>query len=237
LINDCLAIDAGCLGLIAPVSEQQAIKHVLLSHSHIDHIASLPLFLENVFQSNHSCPEIFASQDVWQSLLSDMFNERVWPDLSLLNDSDHHFYEQRTLKSESPLDLNGLIITPIAVDHTVPTLGFLIEDQHSAIVISSDTGPTQRIWEVAGASKFRDKLKAVFLECSFPNDYDWLARESKHLCTEMFVAEIAKLPDGPPFLTVAVHVKAAMQDRTRRELESCNVPNLIVGGRDQTWEF
>src|SRR6266478_2567694 len=40
LINDTLAIDAGALGIFAGHAEQARVRHVLISHSHADHIAT-----------------------------------------------------------------------------------------------------------------------------------------------------------------------------------------------------
>lgn len=237
LINDCVAIDAGCLGFLAPVADQKQITNVLISHSHIDHVASLPLFLDNVFQPGYECPSIFASRDVWRSLTSDVFNERLWPDLSRIGDKENRFFEQRELTSEVPILVDDLTITPVLVNHVVPTVGFLIEDDHSSAVISSDTGPTERLWELGNRSSFREKLGAVFLECSFPNDHAWLAVESRHLCTASFATEIAKINSGPPFLTIAVHLKAPMNQQICRELRSLKLANFQIGGRDQTWNL
>ena len=237
LINDAVAIDAGCLGLLEPVENQRRVKHVLLSHSHIDHIATLPLFLDNVFQSSGECPTIYASRDVWFSLSHDVLNERLWPDLTRIAGADASFYTEAELCSEVPVQLDGLTITPVAVDHLVPTQGFLIEDEHTAVVIASDTGPTERIWELAGKTDFRNKLRAVFLECSFPNSHEWLANSSKHLCPKLFAEEIAKVTPGNPFCTVAVHLKASLFEQTSKELRAFGFPNLVIGGQDQSWDL
>lgn len=235
IINDTIAIDAGCLGLSAPVSMQGQIKHVLISHSHLDHIATLPLFLDNVFQPNNDCPTIYASRDVWYALKTDVMNERLWPDLSRIGSEEFRFFREQELVSEVPIQVDGLTITPVGVDHTVPTQGFLIEDSRSAIVIASDTCPTQRLWELANRSGFREKLRLVFLECSFPDNYEWLAIKSKHLCSRLFALELAKLSPGAPFETVAVHLKAMMDERIRSELMSLGLPQLTIGSQDQTW--
>lgn len=237
VINDTIAVDAGSLGLMGPVADQRLVKHVILSHSHIDHIATLPLFLDNVFSPDDECPTIYANKDVWFALTHDVLNERLWPDLSRISSDEINFYREFELCSEVSLQLEGLTITPVAVDHIVPTLGFLIEDKDSAVIIASDTGPTQRIWELAGRPDFRKKLRAVFLECSFSNSHEWLAQKSKHLCPRLFAEEIAKVPDGGPFLTVAVHLKATMYERTAEELQAFGFSNFVIGGKDQTWDF
>lgn len=237
LINDTIAIDAGSLGLLDPVADQFRVKQVFLSHSHLDHVATLAMFLDNVYQPGDVCPRIYASSVVGDALQNDLFNDRLWPDLARISGNDSPFFCLEQISSESPIEMDGLTITPVAVDHVVPTLGFLIEDQHSAAVIASDTAPTERIWELVNEPRFRSKLQVVFLECSFPDSHEWLAHSSKHLCSRQFAKEIAKVSASQPFLTVAVHLKASLYERTARELAALTLQNLQIGGGDATWEF
>ena len=79
------------------------------------------------------------------------------------------FYEAIELVDGVPVVAGELTITPVSVDHVVPTFGFLIEDADNAVIIASDTAPTHRIWELAARPGFRSKLRAVFLECSLAN--------------------------------------------------------------------
>ena len=236
LINDCLAIDAGSVGLME-LASQRAIRHLFLSHAHIDHLATLPIFLDNVFQPGRTAPQVYASREVWSTLTSDLFNERLWADLTRVATEESAFYNAVPIASEVPLEIEGLRITPVAVDHGVPTLGFLIEEQTTAILIVSDTGPTSRIWELANAPTFRSKLRAVYLECSFPNSLEWLAKKTNHLCPRLFEAELAKLHPTPAAQTVAVHLKAAMHDLLVKELRELSLPNFCFGVETSQWEF
>src|SRR5205823_12507757 len=61
LVGDSVAIDAGSLGFYGSPAEQARIRHVFLTHTHLDHIASLPIFLENVSQDDGAhCPTVYA---------------------------------------------------------------------------------------------------------------------------------------------------------------------------------
>ena len=93
-------------------------------------------------------------------------------------------------------------VTPVEVSHVVPTLGFLIEDGDSAVVIASDTGPTEALWRLANQTPH---LKAVFLEAAFPDAMSALAQIAKHLTPALFGAEVRKL--ARPVPVVAVHLK------------------------------
>ena len=62
VINDTIAIDAGSIGLLWPVERQMQIQQIFLSHSHLDHVASLPLFLDNIYRRGPDCPSVYACE-------------------------------------------------------------------------------------------------------------------------------------------------------------------------------
>jgi cAMP phosphodiesterase len=116
------------------------------------------------------------------------------------------------------------------VDHTVPAVGFLVRNAEAAFLYSGDTGPTRRIWEVG---KQERRLKAAFIETSFPNDHTDLAKASGHLTPEMLRLEILKLgrPDVPIY---SYHLKPSFRDRIRADLEALRLPNLQILEEGQT---
>ncbi len=232
LINDTLAVDGGCLGLFGTTQEQAKIKHVLISHTHIDHIGSLPIFVENVYEARRECVTIHGSEGVLDCLQTDVFNDRVWPDLIALSTKEAPFLKLATLEPRKMIELENLRITPIPVNHVVPTLGFIIEDSDAAVVVVSDTGPTDEIWKYASAAP---KLKAVFLEATFPNSMIALAEVSKHLTPSLFAAEIQKLKRRAA--VVAVHIKARYWSQVVRELQALGIPGLEIGQFAQPYSF
>lgn len=232
LINDVIAIDAGCLGYLSPVEDQLAVKHVFLSHSHIDHVGSLPCFLDNVYQPGADCPTLYASKSVLESLRRDFFNDRIWPNLERIAETGT-FFQTRELSSESPVSVAGLKITPIDVNHVVPTHGFLVQEPlGKSVLFVSDSGPTDRIWEVANAIP---GLHTVFLECSFPDSMQELALKTKHLSPALFQREVAKL--HRQVQVVAVHIKTGFHEKVIRELQQLGLQNLQIGGGDHVWEI
>ena len=141
LINDTIAIDAGSLGFLGDLRVQQRVRHILLSHTHLDHIASLPIFLENV--AGAAPVTIHATEPVIECLQKDMFNGRLWPDFIALSRKGTPFLKLHPIHPGRAFELDGLKITPVAVNHVVPTCGFILEDA-AAVVIAGDTGPTRR---------------------------------------------------------------------------------------------
>jgi ribonuclease BN (tRNA processing enzyme) len=232
IINDTLAIDAGCLGLFGTAQEQAHIKHIFITHTHIDHIGSLPIFVENAFEGRRDCVIVHSSQDVLTCLQKDIFNDRVWPDFIALSTDKAPFLKLATVESGKTIEVEGLRITPTLVNHVVPTLGYIIEDDHSAIVIVSDTGPTDAIWERANATP---NVRAVFLEATFPEKLTWLAEVSKHLTPAMFAREIQKLKKPAAF--IAVHIKARFQTEVLAELQALGLPTLEIGQFGKLYTF
>jgi ribonuclease BN (tRNA processing enzyme) len=232
LLGDALAIDAGCIGLYRAPREQARIKHVLLTHTHMDHIASLPAFLENVYNLGQECVTIHGSESVLESLRNDLFNDRVWPDFIALSARGVPFLKLATLYPGQPVDLEGLRITPVPVNHVVPTLGFVIEDQNSAIVIPSDTGPTEEIWQRANQAP---NLKAVFLETSFPDAMADLADKARHLTPATFAREVQKL--HRPVALIAMHIKPLYHAQVVQELQALGLPNLTMARFGEAYEF
>ncbi|HEV3117952.1 MAG TPA: MBL fold metallo-hydrolase, partial [Gemmataceae bacterium] len=150
--------------------------------------------------------------------------DRVWPDFITLSSQQSPFLRLAPLEAQKTIVLEGLRITPLPVNHVVPTLGFLIEDDASAVLLVSDTGPSDAIWQRANTVP---NLKAVFLEATFPNALGPLASVSKHLTPALFAAEVRKLRGKPRI--IAVHIKARYRDQVIRELQALGIANLEIG--------
>lgn len=231
LLNDHIAIDAGCLGW-APMPVQLAVRHVLLSHCHMDHLASLPIFLDNVYRPGPDCPVVHAGSQVGQVLQSHIFNDLIWPDLGRLSQNETPFLELRHLVPEETVEIEGLRIRPVELNHIVPTLGFIVEDDDCAIVIASDTTSTDRLWELAGELPH---LRGVFLEVAFPDSMRDVADRAQHLTPSLFRAELEKLSRQVPVL--AIHLKPAYQEEIVRELKQLAIPNVEIAEPGRTYQF
>jgi ribonuclease BN (tRNA processing enzyme) len=229
-----LAFDAGCIGFYGSAQDQARVRHVLISHTHMDHIASLPLFVENAYEGRRDCLTIHGNDHVLNCLRTDLFNDRVWPDFFALSPPDAPFFKLSTLEAGKTIELEGLRITPMAVNHVVPTLGFLLEDADTAVLIVSDTGPTEEIWKQANRTP---NLRAVFLEACFPNSMQWLADASKHLTPRTFAEELQKLHRPVP--VYAVHIKARFRSQVIDELQALasDMPNVRVGEIGRPYTF
>ena len=173
VIDGELALDAGALGWFAPPDEQARVRHVLLTHSHIDHVAGLPIFIDNVYQLRDEPPIVLGTPATLRALQSHVFNDTLMPDFVELGRRMPPFFQWQSLTPGVPVSLGRYTATPHAVDHTVPTVAFTIDDGTDAVAVVTDTAPVPALLELLASWP---RLVAVYLEASFPTRMARLAR-------------------------------------------------------------
>lgn len=190
-----MALDAGALTESLSLETQAQVRAILVTHSHMDHVASLPFLVENVFGRVNGPIEIVAPQPVVRSLQNHLFNDDLWPDFTRIPNHLLPTVSFRVVEENVPFQVNGLTAVAVPVWHVVPTYGYLVSDENATVVFSGDTGPTEALWLAARAAK---NLKAVFVECSFPDSMKEIAEVSRHFTPATLKLEMAKLPPRVP---------------------------------------
>jgi len=233
VIDGVIAVDAGGLGFYGSPADQARVRHVFLTHTHIDHLASLPIFLENVYNTYPECVCIHAGEAALDCLRRDVFNDRLWPDfLRISKERRPPYLRLAPLAEGRVVGAEGLRVTPVAVDHVVPTFAFVVEGPGAAVAVVTDTAPTQAVWE---RCRRTPNLKAVFLEASFPNADSFLAGLAQHLTADQFIAEARKV--GPGVQVLAVHLKARTYEQTAAEVLAHGLPNVRIAEPGRVYEF
>ena len=231
IVDDCLAIDAGCLGMRGTPHQQAEIRHVFLTHSHIDHIATLPIFVENAFEPGRQPVAIYGAPEALENIQRHIFNDEIWPNFVRLSINGHPLVKLVPLNEGSPVRIGALSITPVAVHHVVPTYGYIITDGTSTVAFGADSGPTDRIWKLARNSP---GPLLVFLEASFPDEMHSLATISGHLTPALFAAEVRKMPEAKTL--VAMHIKARFHDKVVEQLMALSLPGLVIGEAEREYQ-
>lgn len=232
IVNDQIVIDAGSVGFMSPLEVQKKVEHVFLSHSHIDHLASLPIFVDNVYMPGPECPTIYGGPETLDCVQKHIFNDTLWPDMIRLSGEETPFLKLSEISAEQTVQIGGLTITPVELTHVVPTLGFILDDGDCAVAVVSDTSPTERIWELINQN---ERIRGVFLEASFPNSFEWLAEKAMHLTPSLLKSELTKLQHDVPI--IAIHIKIAFEPTVRAELNALELANLQIGEPGRTYEF
>ncbi len=232
VVEGTVALDAGSLSRSLPIERQRRIATILLTHSHLDHTNSLPFFIENVYDETRSAIEIHASPETIYAVRKHLFNNASWPDFSRIPNNLLPAIRFRELAEEVPVALQGVRFTPISVDHLVPTFGFLLEKDDAAVLWSSDTGPTTRLWEVANQTP---TLKAICIDTSFDNSMQEIADISLHLTPRTLALELEKLERDVPVLLH--HLKPPYVERIRAEVAALGDPRIGFLEQGRTYEF
>ena len=232
LLNDVVAIDAGSLTASLSLDEGLGIGHVVLTHAHLDHHGELPFFIDNVFGHIDEPIVVYATDPVVDGLEQHIFNDVIWPDFTKLPSPEKPTLRFQRVEAEKSFAIGSLNLTPVRVNHLTPTVGFLVEEGSSAIVHTSDTGPTERVWEVASR---HDSVQAIITEISFSNEDEALARASGHMTPAMMAVELRKLTREIPVLIT--HTKPGHVERIRKQLDALGLENveLLEEGREYTF--
>lgn len=194
LIDDDVLIDAGTGVGNLELDELQKIDHVFLTHSHLDHIACLPLIADSVGALRDKPITIHARPQTIELLRKHIFNWQIWPDFTAVPTVKEPFMK---LEDFSPGDLwehQGRQIRSVSVNHTVPAVGYLISNGSQCLALSGDTTVTTEFWEAINEISH---TRYLILETTFPDQQVELATISKHLCPSMVQGELKKLQVRP----------------------------------------
>lgn len=190
LVDHDILVDAGTGVADLSIAELAQIDHVFLTHSHLDHIACLPLLIDTVGDMRQKPLIVHATDATLEILRNHIFNWAVWPDFSEVPDEENPFLRYESLRVGKTVELDGRKFTPLPANHTVPAVGYQLDSGTASLVFSGDTGPCPELWRTV--NKIRN-LKYLIIETAFSNREKQLARISLHLCPEMLAEELANL--------------------------------------------
>lgn len=228
-----MTVDAGSLGLALTEPQRRTVRDVIVTHPHMDHIASLPIFVDDLFAELKEPIRIHGTAEVIGLLERDVFNDSVYPRFAELRNQHGPVMTYVPFKTGEPFTVAHLTVLAVNVNHIVPTVGLLVSDGRSSVLFSSDTAETDELWAVANRAP---RLDALLIEASFPNSMGELARVSKHLTPETMAQELRKL-DHNGIDILAVHVKPAYRAKVIEEIEALGIEKLSVmeAGRVYEW--
>jgi ribonuclease BN (tRNA processing enzyme) len=206
LLDGDVLVDAGTGVGDLTLDEMAAIDHVVLSHSHLDHVLGIPLLADSVMRRRLATQpfrpvQVHALRETLQALRQHLFNDVLWPDFTRLPQAEQPIITLHELKVGQQLALNGKRLEVLPARHTVPAVGYAVDTPSGWWVFTGDTGPNPALWR---ALKGR-RIAQLVIETAFSEDERALAEVSKHLSPSMLAAELAQLT-GP--IDVAItHVK------------------------------
>jgi ribonuclease BN (tRNA processing enzyme) len=233
LIDDCVAVDAGSIALASSAEQRSKVRDIIVTHPHMDHIASLPIFIDDLYNSLQEPMRIHATAEVIRLLERDVFNWNVYPRFSELKNEYGPVMEYLPIPDDGKFKVAHLDVIAVPVNHIVPTVGLIVSDEKSSVAFSSDTAETESFWEILNNV---EHLDALLIEASFPNEMAELAEVSRHFTPASLRQELQKLNhNGMDILTV--HLKPTYREMIISQLEALKIPNLKVmePGKVYSW--
>lgn len=216
LLDHDILIDAGTGVADLSIAELAVIDHVFLTHTHLDHIASLPLMIDTVADRRSRPLTVYGTPAVLTILRNHIFNWAIWPDFSEVPTAENPFMRYQSIEIGETIHLEGRKITALPAEHTVPAVGYCLDSGAASLVFSGDTGVCDSFWRMVNRIP---NLRHLIIECAFSNREQRLAIVSKHLCPDMLANELQKLErDCEIHIT---HLKPGQIELTMEEIERC----------------
>lgn len=213
LVDEDILVDAGTGVGELDLAQLARIDHVFLTHSHLDHIAYLPLMLDAVSDLRDTPVTVYVTQATRDILCAHIFNWLIWPDFTAIPDADHPVLRFQTVREGETINLGDRRITALPAEHTVPAVGYLLDSGTASLAFTGDTTVNDRFWHAINDIK---NLHYLVIETAFSDNEQKLAALSKHLCPGMLRDELKKLKGAPQiFIT---HLKPGQADMTMREI-------------------
>jgi ribonuclease BN (tRNA processing enzyme) len=220
LIDDQLLLDAGTIGSVLSEEEQWKIHTIFITHSHLDHIRSIPALADNIIIKNqpHSV-SVRSIAEVISAMQDHLFNNTIWPDFTKIPSPEDPVITFSTIIPYQEYIVGNYSITAIPVNHTVSTVGYQVKSGGKKLVYTGDTGPTEEIW------KYCSGADVLIVEVSFPDSMQELAELTRHLTSSMLVKELKKIEIMPKQILIT-HPKPQYFDQIQKEINGLSIEGM-----------
>jgi ribonuclease BN (tRNA processing enzyme) len=229
LIDDRITIDAGAVCRSLTLEEQVRLDHLLISHSHMDHVKDLALLADQIIGRRSTPVVLHCGPETAETLRTSYFNNYLWPDFTRIPSLQNPVMRIETHDALQPFVVasadgaHDYEVRYVPVTHPVESMAMLIRGPTGSILYSSDTGPTTKLWQVANATP---DLCGLFVELSFPNHMQDLADVAGHYTPQTLFAEMKKIHRRDEIPLFVYHLKPSYYDQTLKELVDLGLKNM-----------
>jgi ribonuclease BN (tRNA processing enzyme) len=233
LVDHDVLIDAGTGVGDLSLTELSLIDCIFVTHSHLDHVASIPFMVDTVGGMRDKPITVYAIPATLEIIRNHVFNWSIWPDFSVVPTPEKPFMRYQPISLGETVTIRGRRFTALPADHTVPAVGYLADSGNGSLLFTGDTGPNDELWKIANRI---ENLKYLIIETAFCNREKDLAVLSKHLCPSMLAEELAKFERSVDIYIT--HLKPGEIELTMQEIEECAgqyTPRMLQN--NQVFEF
>ena len=194
LIDEDILLDAGTGVGDLTLDEMRKLKHIFITHSHMDHIVSIPLLVDTLFSDLQAPLIVHARPETIDAFKEHIFNWSIWPDFTELPSKKTPVMEFNVMNPGDVVDINGRLVEMIDVNHTVPAAAYVIKTVDRVMAYSGDTTTNNSFWQVLNSY---DRLDFMIIESAFANHDEKLAELAHHYCPDLLAADLKKLKHRP----------------------------------------
>ncbi len=195
LIDDDVLIDAGTGIGDLDLEDLDSIRHVFLTHAHLDHIAGLPMLADRVFDERFETPlTVYAREETLRAVQDHLFNDVIWPDFSRLPSAHKPMLRYHVCSPGDTIKIGHRDFYAVDVMHSVPSLGFTVQNSGGVFAVSGDTKTNETLWPVLNAC---DDLRVLVIEVSFPDEMAALAADAGHYTPRTLTDDLKRLRHTP----------------------------------------
>jgi ribonuclease BN (tRNA processing enzyme) len=212
-VDHDILVDAGTGVGDLSIAELVAIDHVFITHSHLDHVTSLPFLVDTVGGMRKRPVTVYGCEGTLRILRDHIFNWKVWPDFCEIPSRESPYMRFQVIREGETLDLDGRRITALPANHVVPAVGYQLSSAQASLVFTGDTTINDALW--VEVNKI-ENLRYLIIETALPDTERDVAVQSKHLCPSMLVGELRKLKSTPRIYVT--HLKPGAGAQTLEEL-------------------
>jgi len=233
LVDDDILLDAGSGVGDLSLEELARVDHVFVTHSHLDHVTSIPFLVDTVGGMRAKPITVYATAATIEILRKHLFNWSIWPDFTEIPSAAAPWLRYEPIEIGRAVRLGARSFTALPAVHTVPAVGYHLDSGAASLVYTGDTGPNDALWPIVNRIA---NLKILIIETAFSNKERPLAEVSRHLCPSMLAAELAKLERRAEVWVT--HLKPGESDLIMREVaESVASLSPRMLGNGQVFEF
>ena len=214
LIDNDVLLDAGTGISDLALDELKLIRHVFLTHAHLDHIAGLPMLVDAKFEQDFEIPvTVYARQETLEALQAHLFNDVIWPDFAKIPSADNPMLRYVVCNPGDTLSIGDRDFHAVDVSHSVPSQGYTVKNSGGVFAISGDTKSNQTLWPVLNAC---DDLKVLVIEVSFSDEHEALATTAGHYCPSTMCKDLELLNHNPDIWLTGM--KPGQEEKIFREV-------------------
>lgn len=215
LIDGEILVDAGTGAGDLTLEEMCAIRTVLLTHSHLDHVLALPLLVDAIASRCDAPLKVYALAGTIDALRTHIFNNVIWPDFTRIPSPTSPLISFHEINVGQTLQFGDKSVEVLPAVHTVPAAGFAVTAGRGYWVFTGDTERNPGLW----ARINQLNVAMLVIETAFSNREKDLARRSLHLSPCVLANELDAITASMRYPIYITHTKPTETEMIMAEIQ------------------